>query len=266
MQKLRQLIEHFETKWPLDSAEDWDRPGLMLGSINAEISKVLLSVDVTKEILEQAIELEADLVLSHHPMFLRGVTALPENSFQGELVALAIKNEIAIFAAHTNADFQETGVSNSLAKALGLNDLLPLDPASDQGVIGNIAETNLIEFVRHASRILPSVAAGLKVLGDPEKRISKVGLLGGAGDSFLQAALKSGVDLFITSDLRHHPASDFKAQAAIDGGPALMDISHWAAEWLWLEVAASELKRAFPTVEFVVSDINTDPWDFAVMQ
>lgn len=266
MQKLHQLIKHFEVLWPLASAEDWDRPGLMLGNVNAEISKVLLSVDVTKDVLAQAVELEANLVLSHHPMFLRGVTALPESSFQGALVALAIKNDLAVFSAHTNADFQESGVSKSLARAFGLSNLSPLDKVSGQGVVGSIPETSLIEFARVASRVLPSVAAGIKVLGDPQRRISKVGLLGGAGDSFLPAALNGGIDLFITSDLRHHPASDFKAQSAIEGGPALMDISHWAAEWLWLEVAASELRQAFPTVEFVVSDINTDPWDFAVMQ
>jgi putative NIF3 family GTP cyclohydrolase 1 type 2 len=73
-------------------------------------------------------------------------------------------------------------------------------------------------------------------------------------------------DVFITSDLRHHPAQEAREQARITGGPALMDVSHWASEWLWLEVAAGQLKQQFPDIDVVVSDLRTDPWDFLVVQ
>jgi putative NIF3 family GTP cyclohydrolase 1 type 2 len=82
----------------------------------------------------------------------------------------------------------------------------------------------------------------------------------------LGAVLSSGVDLYITSDLRHHPAQDFSQQSKLTDGPALMDIAHWAAEWVWLDAAKSQLESLVPQVEFVVSEINTDPWTFAVMQ
>jgi putative NIF3 family GTP cyclohydrolase 1 type 2 len=96
--------------------------------------------------------------------------------------------------------------------------------------------------------------------------ISKVAVLAGAGDGYLSAVAQSGADLYITSDLRHHPAQDFSEQGKLDGGPALMDISHWAAEWVWLESAKAQLEKLNSQVEFVVSEINTDPWTFAVMQ
>lgn len=91
-------------------------------------------------------------------------------------------------------------------------------------------------------------------------------LVAGAGDSYLANAQKTGVDLFITSDLRHHPAQDFTEQSKLTSGPALMDISHWAAEWIWLDKAAEILTKKHPQIEFLVCDVRTDPWDFAVMQ
>jgi putative NIF3 family GTP cyclohydrolase 1 type 2 len=96
--------------------------------------------------------------------------------------------------------------------------------------------------------------------------ISKVAVLAGAGDGYLNQVAQSGADLYITSDLRHHPAQDFAEQGKITSGPALMDISHWAAEWVWLESAKAQLEKLNSQVEFVVSEINTDPWTFAVMQ
>jgi putative NIF3 family GTP cyclohydrolase 1 type 2 len=102
------------------------------------------------------------------------------------------------------------------------------------------------------------------VQGDSHKVIERVGLVAGAGDSYLPLA--EGVDLFITSDLRHHPASDFRDISNLSKGAALMGIPHFSAEWPWLNQAAEELKAQFPSVEFVVSEINTDPWTFAVMQ
>ena len=113
---------------------------------------------------------------------------------------------------------------------------------------------------------IPAVAQGVKVSGDPERLISKVAVLAGAGDGYLTAVAQSDADLYITSDLRHHPAQDFAEQGKLGSGPALMDISHWAAEWVWLESAKSQLEKLNSQVEFVVSEINTDPWTFAVMQ
>jgi putative NIF3 family GTP cyclohydrolase 1 type 2 len=96
--------------------------------------------------------------------------------------------------------------------------------------------------------------------------ISKVGLVAGAGDSYLNLAQGANLDLFITSDLRHHPSQDFVEQTKLTNGPALMDIAHWAAEWLWLEVAQEQLSDKFDSVSFIVSDLSTDPWNFVVMQ
>jgi dinuclear metal center YbgI/SA1388 family protein len=263
---LSDLIKTFESLWPSHTAEEWDRVGLVAGSPNQEIKKVLLSVDVTDEVISDAIRREANLLLSHHPMLLRPVHDLSELTLKGNLVSKAIRANLAIFSAHTNADIAEDGVSESLAKALGLRKLKPLDEESGAGVVGEIAESTLVDFARHVAKVLPSVAQGIKVSGDPARQITRVALVAGAGDSYLANAQKTGVDLFITSDLRHHPAQDFTEQSKLTSGPALMDISHWAAEWIWLDKAAEILTKKHPQIEFLVCDVRTDPWDFAVMQ
>lgn len=263
---LSNLLASFERLWPKDSAEDWDRPGLMVGNPSQEIKKVLLAVDVTSEVIDQAIQTGCQLLLSHHPMLLRGVHELGELTLKGNLVAKAIKSGLAIFSAHTNADIAQGGVSQSLAQALELRNLAPLDAVSGHGIVGDIDEIKLIDYARKVSRAIPATAQGIRVAGDSEKLISRVGLVAGAGDGFLGMASLAGIDLFITSDLRHHPAQDFLEQSKLTDGPALIDIAHWAAEWVWLDQAAAQLAGIHRDVEFIVSDLRTDPWDFAVMQ
>ncbi len=263
---LSNLLASFEKLWPKESAEDWDRPGLMVGNPSQEINKVLLAVDVTSEVIDQAIQTGCQLLLTHHPMLLRGVHELGELTLKGNLVAKAIKSGLAIFSAHTNADIAQGGVSQSLAQALELRNLAPLDAVSGHGIVGDVDEIKLIDYARKISRAIPATAQGIRVAGDSEKLISRVGLVAGAGDSFLGMASLAGIDLFITSDLRHHPAQDFIEQSKLTDGPALIDIAHWAAEWVWLDQAAAQLAGIHRDVEFIVSDLRTDPWDFAVMQ
>jgi putative NIF3 family GTP cyclohydrolase 1 type 2 len=114
--------------------------------------------------------------------------------------------------------------------------------------------------------VLPPTAGGVRVAGDFDRPVRTVSLCGGAGDSLLQNPLVVASDVYITSDLRHHPASEARENARIAGGPALIDVSHWASEWLWLETAAAQLREALPSAQVTVSDVRTDPWDFAVVQ
>lgn len=263
MTQLTDLIQFSETRWPLQSAADWDNPGLAIGDSQSRIARVLLAVDLTPSIVEEATLGDFDLIFTHHPFIFRGLQTLSFNSAKGAMATKCIQNNIAVYSAHTNADFCESGVSETLAKVLGMQNLRPLTP-NGEGVIGQIPDTTLVDFARFAGRVLPSCAQGLLVQGDPAKPIQRIGLVAGAGDSYLDFA--ENLDLFITSDLRHHPASNHRDRAALSDSTALMNIPHFSAEWPWLNQAAAELKKQFPSVEFVVSEINTDPWNFAVMQ
>jgi dinuclear metal center YbgI/SA1388 family protein len=275
--ELEHLIDSFEKLWPLAGAESWDSPGLVAGNPRDRISRVLLSVDVTAEIMSEAIDGEFDLVLAHHPFLLKGVTSLAEQTSKGSTLAAAIRNAVAIYAAHTNADIVQNGVSHVLAKSLGIQTPIALvQDAADfhqhspegHGRIGDLASPiKLGDFARLIAKILPSTATGIRVAGDFEMLVQRVAVCGGAGDSFIGAAIAAGADVFVTSDLRHHPTQDAREHALLnDGKPALIDVAHWASEWLWLEIAAEQLGKAFPSIQFVVSQIRTDPWDFVVTQ
>ena len=271
MTQLKNLIATFEQLWPVSGAESWDAPGLVSGNPDAVIKRVLLSVDVTNELVDEAAG-EYGLLLSHHPFLMRGITLAGEDRAKGAVLAKAIRANLALFAAHTNADIVVDGVSAALAKAFGLEEAKPLvasaNPGEGHGRVGKLQKaTSLGEFARAIAKVLPATASGVRVAGDFKLPVQTVALCGGAGDSFISAAAESGADVYVTSDLRHHVVQEARETAQLAGGkPALVDISHWAAEWIWLEVAAEQLRKLHNDVEFVVSDLRTDPFDFVITQ
>jgi dinuclear metal center YbgI/SA1388 family protein len=257
--------------WPLGGAESWDAPGLLAGSPDAEVDRIHLAVDAVVDTADEAVALGAQLLLVHHPLLLRGVTAIPETRSKGAVLARLIRGGVALVAAHTNADVVPTGTSAVLADRIGLRHVVPIVPAAVPGTgigrVGVLPEpTTLGRLAGALAHLLPATATGVRGAGDWDRPIRTVALCAGAGDSLLAEPAVTAADVYITSDLRHHPASDALENARAGGGPALLDISHWAAEWLWLDTAAAELRAALPGVEVTVSELRTDPWDFAVPQ
>ena len=271
MTKISDLVSSMDSLWPPEAAEGWDSPGLVCGDPTREVSRVLLSVDVTAELIGEAAG-GFDLVIAHHPFLMRGVKSISEATAKGGVLASAIRADLAIFAAHTNADITATGVSSSLAAALGVLDAVALvstDSASvGHGRIGTLAAPMpLGEFARIVARSLPASASGVRVAGQYAQMIQRVAVCGGAGDSFIDAASAAGADVYVTADLRHHVVQEAREAAALSANQmALIDVSHWASEWPWLEVAARELRKLHPQVTFEVSDLRTDPFDFVITQ
>lgn len=269
--QLGELISFSDMIWPPSGAESWDAPGLVSGDPKQVVSRVLLAVDVNSAIVDEAIDGAFDAVFAHHPFLMRGVQSVGEHTPKGALISKAVRSGVSIFAAHTNADIVEDGVSDVIAKSIGLEGIQPLvETASGigHGRVGVFpGGISLGELARLLARTLPSTATGVRVAGDFDRVINRIALCGGAGDSFLTNAIESGADVYISSDLRHHPVQDAREYEITQGcGPAVIDVSHWASEWLWLEVAADQLSNKFPSVQFVVSHLRTDPWDFVITQ
>jgi len=129
--------------------------------------------------------------------------------------------------------------------------------ATGSGRVGTVEPTTLGAFAQHVAKALPRTAHGVRVGGDPDRGVRRVAVCGGAGDFLLDAVRRTDADVYVTSDLRHHPASEFLEH----GGPALVDVAHWAAEWTWLPAVAERVRAALgDTVETRVSTICTDPW------
>lgn len=248
-----------DDRYPPAWAEPWDRVGLVLGDPGADVDTVLFVVDVVPETVEEAVSAGAQLIVAHHPLLLRGVSTLAPTTYKGRIVHRLIRAGIGLFTAHTNADVAAPGVSDALASRLGLVDTRPLRPSPGEsgrgtGRIGMLPQKMpAAALVELAARVLPPTAWGVRASGDAERMIETVAVCGGSGDPFLGDARH--VDAYLTSDLRHHPASEYIA----DGGPVLLDAAHWATERPWLDAAALEVAAALG-VRTVVSDIDTDPW------
>lgn len=266
--RLTDVVDLLHGWYPPSTADSWDAVGLVRGEPDQPIRRVLFAVDPAPEVAHEAAAWGADLLVVHHPLFLAGVHGVAETTPKGRTLGTLARVGCALLTAHTNADQASGGVSESLALALGLDQLAPLQPAAGDpsgetgtGRVGVVSETTLRGFAEHVAAVLPTTEHGVRVAGDPERPVRRVALCGGAGDFLLDELADSGADVYLTSDLRHHPASEFLEK----NGPALIDVAHWAAEWTWLPVVQARLTEAADdTVETRVSRIVTDPWRFRV--
>ena len=258
-----QVVAALERRYPLSSAEPWDAVGLVCGDPQAAVQRILWAVDPVEPIVDQAIELEVDLLVTHHPLFLAGVHSVAADSAKGRVVHRLINAGIALYCAHTNADVASPGVSDALAAALGLVDVRPLASDTSLGRLGVLPEAmRLGDVAERVVASLPPTHHGARILGDPDAVVSTVAVCGGSGDFLLAAVTAAGADVYVTADLKHHRALEHRE----DGGCAVIDVAHWASEWPWLAQAAALLADDLPgtTVESLVSEIPTDPWDSAV--
>lgn len=269
---LGQVLVAVEELWPASLAEPWDSVGPVVGRPERPVKRIMFAVDPTLEVVADAVARGTDLLITHHPLLLKPVNSVAATGFKGEAVHLLIESGCALVTAHTNADSAIGGVSDVLADIFGLTETQPLAPSRDGlpeegiGRVGMLPEPlQLHEFASRVFSAMPAVAGGVRVAGERAGIVRKVAVCGGAGDSLFDAVRASEADVYVTADLRHHPASEAR-EAALNGKPYLIDVSHFASEWLWLPTAADALKNVLHDlgheVEIGVSAINTDPWDF----
>ncbi|MFV0287659.1 MAG: Nif3-like dinuclear metal center hexameric protein [Demequina sp.] len=266
MTTVADIGELLDTRFPPALAEGWDVNGLTVGDPAATVSRVLFAVDPTLAVVQEAIDVDADLIVTHHPLLLRGAQLLPVTSSKGAVVHQLIAHGIGLFNAHTNADHASGGVAEALADALGVGSTVPLVPSAADGTQGTgrigvlDGPLTLDEFARRVADRLPATAHGVRVAGDLGALVTSVAVCGGSGDAFLADAAAAGADVYVTADLRHHPASDARELADLGTGrPFLVDVAHFASEWAWLTAAAEHVADA-AGVDTIVSTLNTDPW------
>jgi len=372
------VLAALDTRYPPASAADWDAVGLVCGDPGDRVTAVRFAVDPVVAVADEAIADGVDLLVTHHPLFLRPVNGVPTTDPRGLVAHRLLRAGVGLVVAHTNADMARPGVSDALAAAVGLaGEATPLEPlpgpaldvlavyvprtaadglraalgAAGAGELGDYSDAsfsvdgtgrfrpgpgahaaagevgtlaaedetrvevvlpptrragvlaamraahpyeevafNLLEMVRSpgstgigrvgqlptalplhafADRVaaaLPSTPAGIRYAGDPDRPIRRVAVSGGSGDSLLAAAAAAGADVFVTADLRHHPASGFvQPTSPSRDRPALVEATHWASEWPWLPVAArllaDDLRAAGrPVPRIDVCALVTDPW------
>ena len=271
---LRAVVDALEQIYPRATAQEWDRVGLVTGDLEQPVRLVHLAVDPTLAVVQEAVAAGADLLVTHHPLLLRGIHSVATTSAKGETLTRAILGDLAIYCAHTNADVATPGVCDALAEAVGLQDVEPLEPgAYALGRVGLLSTPmSLRELAARVREGLPATAGGIRVSGDPDAVVQRVAVLGGSGDDRFDVVRAAGADVYVTADLRHHPALE-ERETTRGGPPYLVDAGHWASEWVWLAsaerrlletLAASAGEGPSSTLDTYVSRLRTEPWTFVV--
>ena len=253
--KVRDVVKVIEEFAPLGIQESWDNSGLCIGSPDAPVSSVLLGLDCTPELVDEAVSCGADMIVTHHPLIFSGLKKISPDDQVGEAVIKAIRAGISIYAAHTNADKVLAGVSGAMASRLGLENVTILDEDGEGtglGVVGDLPEP----LTAAEAAALVKERFGLKAMRSSrpvEGRISRVAMCGGSGGSLIPAARRSGAQLYISGDISYH--NFFTPE-----GFMIMDIGHYVSVIEIVDILFSLLRKNFPTFAVrITQNIYSNP-------
>lgn len=266
--RTRDIFSFMEKLAPSFLAESWDNTGLMLGGRDRDIQKVLLCLDVTAEVVEEAINNETELIISHHPFIFKKFNRIKEEDIKGSLVYRLIKADIDVFSAHTNLDVVECGVNRKLAEKLNLKEITPLKngiettdegkPGCNQNTgLGNVGlldtPVELDEFINMVKRNLE--VSHVRVVGSVKRKIHRAAVFCGSFDDDLSAVISQKADVLVTGDLKYHTAVD-----AIAMGMCIIDAGHFNTEKIVLPHIKALLENEFPSLQVLCSRSASDPF------
>ncbi len=265
--QIKEVTDYLESIAPLELQESYDNCGLIVGDTRWEVQGVLVCLDVTEAIVEEAMELGANLIIAHHPVIFQGLKRLTGQNFIQRTVMQALRNDIAIYAIHTNLDNTLlNGVNDKIAQLIGLTDIQALQPkpsfiADKNGMDPKLVGTGLIGYlpspmapIRFLHQIKERMAVPcLKYTALPQHKIKKIALCGGAGGFLLKQAIASGSELFLSSDFKYHEY--FKA----DGKIIIADIGHFESERYTIDVLFDLISKKFRTFASHYTKCNTNP-------
>ncbi|MEG1755741.1 MAG: Nif3-like dinuclear metal center hexameric protein [Clostridia bacterium] len=248
---LKNFIAAVEQVAPLELAETWDNPGLLVGTDRKQVHSVLVALDCTTAVAQEACERDCDLILTHHPLFFQPIRRLLPNDPAVAAAFVLIKNRIGLYAAHTNLDAAQGGVNDVLASLFGLMDILPF--GGGMGRIGTLQKAvKLVEFREDVNRIL---GARARFCGDPETVVARVAMIGGAGGSAYLEASMAGADVLLTGELKHH-----EALAANQIMLAVIDAGHYETENVVLLPWIRRLQEETDDVQYHIACSGVNPF------
>ena len=248
--KASELVRPIEEFAPVHEQEKWDNCGFSVGDPQKEISKALIALDCTEAVVDEAIETGADIIITHHPLIFGGVKKITPQNELGRIIYKAVKNNIAIYAAHTNMDKAAGGVSAVMADKLGLCSREILTP-DGFGIAGTLEEELSVEEL--VGKLNNAVGVDVIRCSAPlDDKISRVAVCGGSGKSFIADAMAKGAQVYVTGDITYH---DFYAQK----GFMVMDIGHYFSEYSIVDVFANIVSKNFPNFAVSISKRNNNP-------
>lgn len=255
--KVKEIVDYLLNKYPLELASSFDigKVGLQFGSMSKEVKKVMICLDGTSEVINEAIENNVDLLICHHPFLFSPILNLDYNSPLGKKMVKVFKSELNIFAMHTNFDSALNGMNDYLASLLGLENVysIPEIPTNESFMrIGEIEKCSLVEFAYFVKETFNEEC--VRVVGDLDKNVKKVAIIGGSGASFVVAAKKLGCDCIVTGEVKQNNAID-----ALEYNMGIIEVSH-SVESFFKEYIKNMLEDEFKDVEFILSKKDVNPF------
>ncbi|MBF4692056.1 Nif3-like dinuclear metal center hexameric protein [Fusibacter ferrireducens] len=229
--KILKLLEQIA---PLTLADKWDNSGLLIGNGNREVDRILIALDLTEEVLEEALEAGFDLIITHHPLIFNPIKQITTETRIGKLIIKLIENRISLISLHTNMDRSfEKGINRYVGEQLELEDmdlLVKDDEDVGYGVVGNIKTAQPLKEVVEVLKEVFNQDTLKLTNGALDKSIKRIAFCSGAGADFIDYALNANADLYITSDIKHH-----ESQLVNGSSMALIDVGHYESESVFLE-------------------------------
>lgn len=257
---ISEITNHLESIAPLHLQESYDNSGLLIGDVTMEVNRVLISLDVTPDVIREAIDEGCNMVIAHHPLIFRGLKRLSGGTYVERAILLAIKHDIAVYAIHTNLDnVLRDGVNGRIADKLGLTGCLPLAPHDEAdrgaGVVGDLVqdmtEREFLAYLKERMEL--RVIRHTALTGE---RILRVAVCGGSGSFLLPRAVAAGARVFVSADFKYHDFFD------ADGCILVADIGHFESERFTMHLIHDLLQRKFPNFAAQLTTTVTNPITF----
>lgn len=263
--KVKELMRIMEKYAPVSLKEEYDNVGLMIGDTDMEVSSILVSLDCTMEVIEEAIEKQCNFILSHHPLLFIKPKSITTETVKGRKIIRLIKENISLYSAHTNLDSVQGGLNDFAMELLGFKNYSIIDknPIKENSGIGRIVELEeeiSLEEICKKVKIAYNIK-NLKYSGNLNAKIKKIALINGSGSDFFQKAKKLGADCIITGDTTYHDV-----QELYEEGIAVIDGGHFNTEWPAMEIVAKILQKNLSKLGYknkvVLSEKSKDTYDY----
>lgn len=266
--KIKDVINFMESIAPLNLKESYDNVGLMVGDREQELRGILLALDCTLEVIEEAKSKEVNMIITHHPLLFRKPSSVTMDTLQGRKLINLIKNDINLYSSHTNLDSAKDGMNDTIVKLLGFNsDKVRIIESSQSGILGTgIGRMVDMEESIDGNHICDIIKKRLNIpfmryVGDLNKSIKSIAIINGSGQDYFEAARKMGADCIITGDTTYHYVSDYAEM-----GMLIFDINHFSSEWpLFIDIAKSirdYVKAKDENIALYISENSKEPYNY----
>lgn len=259
---VQDIYRFIHQKAPFDIQMDFDNAGFLVGRGDHVVTKVLIALDITQSVVEEAVKIGAQLIISHHPVIWGGAKSVSDQTVTGRKLLAMIENGISAICAHTNLDAVSGGVNDALAAKLGLSEIEQLHQdgidslgnAYGIGRVGLVPEQPLYEFALEVKQLLG--ANGIRLV-DGGRPVRKVAVGGGSCSGMMQDVIAKGCDTFVTSDVKYDGFLDAKAM-----GINLIDAGHYPTENVVCPVLKGWLEEQYPNLSVVISDCHSEVFSY----